>query len=73
MPAGVPLIIGGVLPLTGANGSWTLSLLTNAEVLAIHNASDTRASFTPPERAAGAEVYGWQGVPSAAAAPATPR
>jgi len=56
---GTPLIIGGRLPLEdNADGAWTLSLLTNAEVLAMHNESAWTSSFVPAESPA-AEVYGW--------------
>lgn len=60
---GVPLIMGGRLPLgSDANSSWTLSLLTNAELLAVHNGSEARRSFVP---VAAGEAYGWAAAPSA--------
>ena len=69
---GVPLIMGGLLPLTDdANGTWTLSLLTNSEILATNNQSAARKSFVPAPRAA--ELYGWQSTPINAEAPASTR
>lgn len=59
---GVPLILGGRLPLSGDYQSATLALLTNAEVLAVHNASSGRRSFEPLEAPA-AELYGWRSTP----------
>lgn len=62
---GTPLVIGGRLPLTDdANGTWTLALLSNTEVLAVHNESiaGSRRSFTPAEAPA-IEVYGWTATP----------
>jgi len=70
---GVPMIVGGQLPLgDDANGTATLALLTNAEVLLVQNASLARASFVPPEAAA-VELYGWQATPAGARAPAATR
>jgi len=63
---GVPLILGGRLPLD-AGDAWTLALLTNAEVLAVHNASAARRSFAPPEAARGADAYGWAAAPAGGA------
>ena len=62
---GVPLIIGGKLPLAAnANGTRTLALLTNAEILAVHNESDARASFTPESPTPSSPLYGWRSTPS---------
>jgi hypothetical protein len=45
---GVPLIVGGRLPLDSSpNGTATLALLTQRELLGVHNASASRRSFTP--------------------------
>lgn len=61
---GTPLIIGGRLPLEeDANGTFTLALLTNAEVLALHNETSSRFSFVPVESGT-IEVYGWAAVPT---------
>ena len=61
---GVPLIIGGKLPFEGANGTRTLALLTQQELLTVHNSSSSRASFTPLSPLfPGAELYGWANVP----------
>lgn len=75
---GVPLVIGGVLPLDeGANGTATLALLTNDEVLLVHNESLARASFTPVEAGAGGggapELHGWRATPARARARAATR
>jgi alpha-galactosidase len=68
---GTPMIIGGRLPLANdANGSWTLALLTNAEVLAMQNETvvGQTHSFTPQSNSApGAELYGWRATPIQAA------
>lgn len=70
---GVPLILGGFLPLDAdANGTATLALLTNAEVLAVHNASLARRSFAPADGGAG-ERYGWRATPANAPSPALTR
>jgi alpha-galactosidase len=63
---GVPLIIGGLLPLaSSSNGTRTLSLLTQAELLTVHNSSSARKSFkpTPSPLYPGAELYGWANTP----------
>ena len=66
---GVPLIIGGKLPLgSNANGTRTLALLTQSELLAVHNGSSARASFQPPSPLSpDAELYGWTSTPRASA------
>ena len=66
---GVPLIIGGKLPLSSsANGTRTLALLTQSELLAVHNSSSARASFKPPSPLSpDAELYGWTSTPRASA------
>ena len=67
---GAPLIFGGRLPLR-PDDAWTLSLLTNAAVLAVHNESDGRAPL-PPAQGPPATSYAWASVPlSTAAAVAT--
>lgn len=64
---GVPLVIGGRLPLASSeNGTRTLALLTQRELLAVHNGSAARASFAPAARAPGAELYGWANTPAGA-------
>jgi alpha-galactosidase len=65
---GVPLIIGGRLPLSsGPNGTATLALLTQRELLTVHNSSSSRASFQPlSPLSPGAELYGWANRPAAA-------
>lgn len=63
---GVPLILGGLLPLAD-NASDTLALLTNAEVLAVHNESSGRKSFVPVESPM-TELYGWSATPSSGTA-----
>ena len=69
---GVPMILGGKLPLDDdANGTATLALLTNAEVLLVQNESLARASFSPPEPAA--DLYGWRATPAGSQAPAATR
>jgi hypothetical protein len=51
---GVPLVVGGRLPLgQDANGTATLALLTQRELLAVHNASAARRSFAPSARYVG--------------------
>ena len=72
---GVPLIVGGFLPLDDdANGTATLALLTNAEVLLVQNESLARASFVPPEAGGGGpELYGWRTTPSGAQSPSATR
>jgi hypothetical protein len=59
---GVPLILGGRLPLSGDDQGATLALLTNVELLAVHNASSGRRSFEPLEVPA-SELYGWRSTP----------
>jgi alpha-galactosidase len=66
---GVPLLIGGKLPLSNnTNGTRTLALLTQKELLVVHNSSSARNSFTPlsPLYPA-AELYGWTNIPIDAA------
>jgi len=64
---GAPLIIGARLPLA-AGDDWTLRLLTNAEVLAVHNASSGRTPVAPINVTAPPTTYAWASVPDAAAA-----
>ena len=62
--ARAPLIIGARLPLD-PNDSWTLSLLTNPEVLAVQNASWGNAPVSA--HAIGGEAHAWAAVPDGAA------
>jgi alpha-galactosidase len=66
---GAPLIFGGRLPfdLSVPADALALSLLTNPEVLAVHNASSSRAPFTP---GGGPQAYGWMAVPAGVPPPA---
>ena len=59
---GAPLVIGARLPLLPAESSTTLALLTNAEVLSVHNASHTRRPINttcPAEW----QTYAWTSIP----------
>ena len=62
---GVPLLIGGKLPFgNNTNGTHTLALLTQKELLIVHNSSTTRNSFTPLSPLyPNAELYGWVNTP----------
>jgi alpha-galactosidase len=71
---GMPLIMGGFLPLDdSANSSWTLSILTNAEILGVQSGGLSRASFAPVGAGAGNEFYGWVSTPAGATTPTTTR
>ncbi len=70
----MPLIIGGLLPLgSDSNGTRTLALITNQDLLTVHNGTASRAPFVPLEATGGGvELYGWANVP-AGASPAQPQ
>ena len=57
---GAPLVIGARLPLD-AGDTWTLALLTNARVLAVHNESYARRPIQPAD--APPLQYAWTSTP----------
>ena len=64
---GVPLIMGGRLPLDdNSNGTATLRLLTHGELLAVHGRAEQRRSFAPG--GAAGEAFGWVATPAPAPA-----
>jgi alpha-galactosidase len=67
--AGAPLIFGGRLPLDSSDpyDAQTLSLITNPEVLAVHNASSSRMPVVPLDAD---QTYAWTSVPDTVPAPA---
>jgi hypothetical protein len=63
-----PMMFGGLLPIdtSQVEGQWTLTLLTNPEMLAVQNSS---VGNMPVPTMSGAETYAWIAVPDAAAQP----
>jgi len=61
---GAPLMFGGRLPLESSD-SWTLSLLTNAAILRVHNESTDRVPLIPIGQVNGSYTqYAWQSTPT---------
>ena len=62
---GAPLVIGARLPLLDSEANTTLALLTNAEVLAVHNASHARRPLATPACPPAWQAYAWASIPDA--------
>ena len=63
--ARAPLIVTAQLPLL-ANDTWTLPLLTNAEVLLVQNASHGNRPIPTLQNASSADVHAWAATPDGA-------
>lgn len=60
--ARAPLTIGSRLPLSGPTEAFTLSLLTNPEVLAVQNASNNNGAV-PVMGSSGPDAHAWTAIP----------